>query len=321
MMTFKEFMDEVVAKITNYLPEGYKDAEVSISEITKNNDTVLHGMTIRRKDERVSPTIYLEPYYNKDYDGTNLDSVLKSIANVRKKNGGMEAMDDALSIIDNIANYDKIKEHIVPRLLGAEQNQTYVSDKPFTTVGDFIVTYHIFIDAQKSIAVNNKIADSWGVTAPELHKVALDNINKISPVTFQDIREVLLDAMVEDYIKNNNVSREAAEAFVEEILPPMPSDASLFVLSNKSRMYGAASILSSEVMDMVTEKVGGDFYILPSSVHEVLIVPKGTSSANTADLENMVQEVNGKEVMPEERLSNYVYSYNPETKTVYRLVA
>ena len=90
---------------------------------------------------------------------------------------------------------------------------------------------------------------------------------------------------------------------------PMSSDERMFVLTNELKLNGAAAILDTDLMLEIFEKIG-EFYILPSSIHEVLIVPM-SSNIHVSELKAMVKEVNDTQVSPEDRLSYSIYYYNP----------
>ena len=89
----------------------------------------------------------------------------------------------------------------------------------------------------------------------------------------------------------------------------------IYLITNESKMYGASGICYKGVLDDVFEDVGREnFYILPTSVHEVLVVPE--SKADIKDLYMMVFTANSdpSAVRPEDVLSYNVYHYNGETK-------
>ena len=64
-------------------------------------------------------------------------------------------------------------------------------------------------------------------------------------------------------------------------------------------------------MDRVSDKIGKSFFILPSSIHETIFVPASiTETQDLSSLVDMVVQINGSEVQPEEVLSDHVYRYN-----------
>jgi len=91
----------------------------------------------------------------------------------------------------------------------------------------------------------------------------------------------------------------------------------MYVLSNADKLNGAAAILDSKTMEDISEKLGGDFIVLPSSIHEVIVLPVN-EDMDRQTLEAMVQDVNAGQVAPEERLSDHVYMYDSQAKELVR---
>ena len=90
--------------------------------------------------------------------------------------------------------------------------------------------------------------------------------------------------------------------------------AKLYVLSNESLQFGAAALFYPGVIEKISKSIPEGFYILPSSIHEVLILPK--NQGEKAMLENMVQEINETQVAPDEVLSDFVSEYDSQTRTM-----
>ncbi len=94
---------------------------------------------------------------------------------------------------------------------------------------------------------------------------------------------------------------------VEEA-PDMSGDVEMYVITNSHKIFGAASILSTRILNAVSYLIGGDFIILPSSIHECIAVPYGKMESE--ELREMVREVNDNQVSPEDRLTYNVYKYS-----------
>ena len=103
----------------------------------------------------------------------------------------------------------------------------------------------------------------------------------------------------------------------EEMMDLMgPSDVpEMIVLTTEDKLQGAKALLSKEALSEVYDQVGGDFVVLPSSIHEVLCLPiRDDMDAET--LKNMVREVNGTQVAPNERLSDNVFKFDGSKLTL-----
>lgn len=320
-MTFEEFKQEVVDKIKDFLPVEYQDATVSIQDVIKNNDTHLSGLTIRKEDNGISPTLYLEDYYQQVENGIHsMEGVLSRIADTYDQAMNNDLSKEAMGLVENITDYDATKEKIIPRVVNRESNEERLQGMPHTEIGDDLaVTYHVDLggdnDGQMSVAISNEMMTRYGVSVEDLHEQACKNMEEVSPATFMGIEEVLAGLMIPGY--ENMTLEEKNEARESLGMPSMEDGNSyMYVLSNESKVFGAAELLDTKTLDTIREQVG-DFYILPSSVHEVLIVPK-KEDMQLSDLEAMVKEVNSTQVAPNEVLSDHVYEYDNDTKEIFR---
>ena len=313
-MDFEQFKEEVKENIKDFLPERYENANVSINEVIKNNDTKLYGLTIRTEDQTIAPTLYLEDYFKEYESGKSMDFVLDHIAGIYDE-ASVNGLDiDTKEMVDKITNYEETKGKIVPRVVNRESNEERLKNMPHTDMGDLAVTYHVDLgnseDGQMSVAVSNEMLNKYGVSVEEMHEKACENMKEISPATFETMVETLANLMIPGYEDMDPEEKKEARAQFE-----MP-DPGMYVLSNDSKAFGAAAILDTDTMDKIEAEVG-EFYILPSSVHETLIVPI-REGMELKDLEAMVQEVNATQVAPNEVLSDHVYKYDSKNKEIYR---
>lgn len=289
-MRFEEFTKAVVEKIREYLPETFAGASVELHTVVKNNDLRLTGLTIRRAESNICPTIYLEQFFELYKAGEEMSKVLEHIAEIRVEN-------DVKTVFnaDQITGFGRVRDRIVPRIVGRKWNAVLLSERPYTAVADLAVTYHILLGESRyrtsSVPITNNLMDVWGIKTEELHAIAVSNMLSLLPSTFRGMSAVLTSLITGE--KNDVLD---------------PADEAMFVLSNEKGMYGATAVLDEKIMKKIVERFGGAFFILPSSVHEVLIVPEA-SDTDVSQLEEMVTSINAAEVMPEERLSNHVYRY------------
>ena len=313
-MNYEEFKQEVADRIKEFLPEKYADADVSIQTVVKNNDQKLDGLMVKLEDSNIAPNIYLNQFYEQHEDGRPMDDILAAIADVRTQHEMSQDFD-----VSRITDFDSVKDRITCRLINAEQNAEYLADKPHTMVDDLAVTYHIAIGKEESgtmsAPITNRLMEGYGASVEQLHQIALDNMDTLTPATFKSMTETMVDMMLPDMMRNGMTEEEAREA-IAGMIPPT-SDEMMYVLSNEDKLNGAAVLLNDKVMDDITEKLGQDYFILPSSVHEVLIVPKN-DQMDLKTLESMVQDVNATQVAPEERLSDHVYAYDAKEHELFR---
>ena len=315
-MNYEAFKENIVKDIVGRLPEKFADAEVHIEPVLKNNDTVLDGLTIRTEDSNVAPTIYLNQFFEDFENGRDYGNILEHIAAIRMENDVEQTFDTS-----RIMDFEQVKDKITCRLVNAEENEQVLADKPHKLVDDLAVTYQVQLsqgeEGTATVAIHDGLMKAYGVDAEELHQTALNNMENISPMSFESMTNIMQEMMIPDLMRRFDMDRETAEAAVREMLPP--DDGRLFVLTNQDKLYGAAEILRPKVQEMIADQVGGDYFILPSSVHEILVVPHDPSvDMDVAELENMVREVNADQVAKEEQLSDTVYAYDAQAKELIR---
>ena len=313
-LNFEEFKKAIVDNIKDYLPAKFEESDVVVKQILKNNDTVLDGLTIPNPDTNVAPTIYLNQFFEEYQNGKGLNDIIGDIADMYIANTVDQQMDVSI-----VTDFEKAKGNILPRLVNAEENQELLAQRPHMIMDDLAVTYHLEIgkhdNGNMSVAITNTILDMYGISQEELHDLAVANLEEKMPATFQGMSEVVKEMMLPQIMSDLGLSKEAALDYIEQMIPD--GNEQMYVLSNDSRLNGAAAVLNEKAMEDIAEKVGGDFFILPSSIHELLVVPK-QDGMELSDLEAMVQEVNATQVAPEEKLSDHVYEYDAKEKELYR---
>ncbi|MCI6730732.1 MAG: DUF5688 family protein [Lachnospiraceae bacterium] len=313
-MNFDEFKQAIADQIKDYLPEKYQDMDVVLQQVAKNNDTMLDAVMITGQDSNVSPAIYVNGMYEDYQNGCEMDSILKQIADIRVSNDVPPEFD-----LSRIMDYDQAKDHIVARLVNLDDNRLRLENAPYTRVEDLAVTYHIDLkvqdDSTMSVQVMNPILESFGITREELHEVAMVNTREQTPPVFKSLMETMRDLIMPEVMSAMNVGEKEANVIIDGLLPS--DDANLWVLTNSEKIHGAVAMLDTKMMDEICEQMGGDIMILPSSIHESIIVPK-SAGMSLEDLESMVQEINATDVRPEDRLSDHVYAYDSQEKVIYR---
>ena len=312
-MNFEEFTQYVQGFIKDFLPEKYADAEVSLQEVMKNNDEKLTGLVIRTEDSNITPTIYLNEYFKEYEAGASLEDLMKSVADTQVSHDGKEFD------VSQITDFDHVKDNIRLKLVSADMNKEYLEGKPFKLVEDLAVVYYVDLGennefGKASVPITDNLLKVYGITAEELHDIATQNMETLVTPQFQDMESMLRETMMQSLPPE--MPQDMKDQIVEGVLAGQGAP-SMYILTNEDKMNGAAMLLSPEAMDMVREAVGDDFFILPSSIHECLIVPKSADVSLEA-LENMVKEVNANEVAPGERLSDHVYEYDAEERSIVR---
>lgn len=294
MLNFEDFKAEVGNRILNYLDESYKDAKVSIIPVLKNNDVTLDGLTIRKDGKKASPVIYLEAFYADYLQNGDIEVVLKSIATTQ-----MENEVDCPVDFDSVMKFENVRDNILPKLIGAKENQNLLVDRPHKYVDGLAVTYYILLEANIKgtayVQITDDLLSRYNLNKEELHQLAISNMKKKQKAVFASLSE---------FIKGTTDTDEVSQDM-------------MYILKNSNDEFGASVILNNELMDEVAEKVGDKFFIIPSSIHELIVVPRSTRLC-LEQLESTIRKVNSLELKPEEVLSNYVYTYDAANHLLYK---
>ena len=209
MKSYSEFMEYIKENVTDYLPERFEEAEISIQQVVKNNDVVLDGLSIRNPDSNLSPNIYLNPLYEQYQKGRNLDELVSSIADTYIENIAPLEERAIQMPLDDMFDYEQVKDNIFPRLVNLERNQLGLKDVPYTKLGDLAVTYRVKVSGDSntlsSLAITNALMEKYGVTTGELHEQALENMERLLPAAFHSLDDIMTDIMAVEFSKNGRL--------------------------------------------------------------------------------------------------------------------
>ena len=297
-MDFKEFVKEVSEKIRDFLPDWLKDAEIKINEVTKNNGLKLTGLTIRNEDSNISPTIYLESFYERFKEGAmNLGEVMQAIANTRAEHEPSHDFN-----VGYLTDIDSIRDRITCKLVNRDLNTEFLENRPYTVVEDLAIVYMVDLgnngSGRMTAGITDSLMETYGITKEELHNIAMDNLSR-ADISFRSMWDVLSELNPVMFSPDNEEMRAEVE--------PSP----MHILTIRDTTFGAAAVLDTATMDDIAQKLGGDYVVIPSSVSEVIIVPINPEmTMSNRQLNEMVHEVNETELAVEDRLSDHVYMYD-----------
>lgn len=298
-MNKKEFMQYIAENVKEYLPPSFENAEISVEEVHKNNDTTLNGIVIRKEEERACPRIYLDQMYEEYKEGKDVDQCVGDVADVRVEADAPELEE----YMDTLKEYENVKPMLQVRICDPERNKEANKDRVVTEQGDFSATYSVNLNESErgvaSIPIVTSMLEMWKITKEQLHQDAMQADMMREP-TFFSVEDVVMNLMdpghhAHNYLKDTNS------------IDVEPN--SLFCLSNESKFNGASYIIHEDITQKIGEMIGGDYYVLPSSIHETLIVPD-TGLHDVNELEAMVKEVNETQVALDEILSDKVQHYD-----------
>ncbi|MEY8492997.1 DUF5688 family protein [Lachnospiraceae bacterium 29-91] len=298
-MTYQEFVCAIEKRMNQKLEGGIKASQYTT---VKNNGKVKKGLLIEAPGVNISPTIYLEEFYHRYLDGELVDELVQDILNFYRIVRCDRSMDT-----NDIEHYDTIQDKIVFKLVHTEKNRELLEGVPHIELLDLSIVFYVLLDVNSqgtaTMTVNNEHLQYWDVTADELLALARKNVTRLLPAELFTMQQTVDEILRAVPGKRKNLLIESVTE----------ADDFMYVLSNPIRSFGAACIVYPEVLDMAGQVLGEDYYVLPSSVHEVVLVP-ASKGMKPEDMNAMVTEINQTQVAEEEILSNHAYLYQREAR-------
>jgi hypothetical protein len=296
-MEIKEYTEAV----TKLISEQNENFIVEANDVQKNNGLMLNGITIRTEGCMVSPVIYTNAMY--EHDLTVEEAAEKIMEIYEEHKDRMKDFD-----VNAIQQFDAVKDKIIARVINKNRNEIITNSCPYAQFGDLIVTFAIYvtqdpINGTASIKITNEMMNSWNANLGQLIEAAYKNTKKLLPLEVLTMSEILKQMM--EHAGGLSPEMEA------ELAAP---DHLMYVVSNTSRQFGAYFITDREALMEVASEIKEDrFFILPSSIHEMIVIPE-SQVEDTDALITMVKEVNATQVAPDEVLADNVYSFDAQTE-------
>jgi len=289
-MTYETFKETMIQELRLHFPG---DTSITAVSIPRNNGTCKEGLTILESGFNIAPTLYLMEYYEDLKSGTPFVSVLSHL---------LEAYYEyrpKINIDPNFfRDFSNICDRIVFRLIHQKQNEDLLAEIPHVPYLDLAIVFCCLLrsdeEGHASILIRNSHLELWQTNTESLLALAQVNTPFLLSPTCDEISELLIPLVPEEEQKELKEMQEQ---------PPM------YVLTNESRMYGATCILYQDLLRDIADRFAQDFYILPSSVHEVILVPAEEEYLE-ASFNSMIRDVNSSQLTREEILSDHLYYYS-----------
>jgi hypothetical protein len=302
MMDYEMFKDVVREKLMSLMPDELAGYSLRADRTGKVNETLdaLHLVPPDCLPDKLYPTVNLNHVYEEYRKSGDLQGTLELAAfylagacrEAERKNSRM--------------NLQGAPESIIMSLVNTGQNREMLGYMPHREFEDLSIIYKYVIDTQnpvESVPVTVEMAERIGMGEEEFFHAAVENTRKLFPPT----AELLNDIIVEMFM-DGGFSEEAAREMGSAIQTP------IYCISNKMCINGAVSMLYGDVIHGLSERLGGDLYIMPLSVHEVMAVP--TEGVTPKELAELVEKNNMSRISLNERLSNQVYHYDRKQRTL-----
>ena len=277
-------INEVIKRIQYLLP----GVEVTSQQVQKNNDVIRTGVMLKSQDNNIAPVFYIDDMIEQ---GWSYDRIAMDICRSYREYDGTEYS----SITLQISDYETMSEMLTLQLINRTMNETLLADIPYVPFLEDLAVI-VLIDLERdlracaTIKVTSQILELWGVSFEEVYHRAYLNLIKEEAV-IKSMAETLSELGCNDWLEPENISM-------------------MYILTNTSCIHGATMMLRDTVFKELTEKFESDLVVIPSSIHELLLVPiKNLFIFYQWKFDEMVQMVNREQVDPMEILSDHVYLY------------
>ena len=278
-----------VEAVKTVMESRLSDYDFTEQDIVKMNDLTLHALVARRHGEDAGATLYLDEAFEDFGNGETMESIADSLTYIVKSAEAVKPMAVA-SDID--LSFDAVKDRLTFRLVDTAKNRAYLKEHPFRAVGaGLAVVAEINLGNDYSTVVNNSLAENYDIDT--LFDTALENMQMLYPAQM-----VSLEGAIFGDSRNVLDSDEHIEGMYT-------------LMIGEDHGFGAGTLVYSGIAERVRELFGGDFFVLPSSVHETILL-KDDGTANVADLKAMVMQANRSVVAPADVLSDSVFRYGAE---------
>ena len=297
-MKYKDFCQKLSSLLTSSFPEN---TFLNVQTVDQGNGILSEVLTIEAPGNNILPMFKLKDYYRSFTNGISLSEIGQEISHIYMMETSGYSPD-----IGRLSDFSAVKGRIVFRLMGRAHNKRLLSRIPHRKFLDLAIIYELRLPMKDglwgSALIENAQLELWSVSEEELYQAALVNTPSLLPYTLTSISE-LIRQIGEGCAEPSFSPEEEGFWHFEEGTVPM------FVLSNQVKTFGAGTLLYPGLLEQFSRHLG-TFYLLPSSVHECILVP-ALAYVRPEDLRATVMDVNRSIVDAAEVLSDQLYIYDP----------
>ena len=303
---YNTFIMEITEMVKKMMGEEYS---AKIYKIIKNNSLELDSLVLLKEGKNFAPNIYLLPYFEAYLEGTNMTVLVERLCEIYQS--------CTAPVTEEKFNYtfDEMKPYIIYRLVSYDKNTKLLEKIPHIKYLDLAITFHCLIhnkeDGIGTIRITNEHMETWKVSLQELKVLAVRNTKKRFPAVIRSMNDVINNMLSEEIGEEEDFSKELINFNTHN----NSEHHKMYILSNPKGINGATCLLYENVLKKFTEQLHSDLFVLPSSIHEVILVPYDNTISKEA-LTEMVIDVNRTQVAKDEVLSDRVYYYSRKNNTI-----
>lgn len=319
-MYYEEFTEDIRERVEDLIQEDVPECIVTVRNVVKNNGVKRKALSFVVKEEKATPTIYLREFYEDYREGRDIDDICEEIIDTYKR--GLSRFQNEIDV-DDFTNYEKVKDQVFLKLVNQEMNQKLLRDVPWREYLDLAIVYYVAVSTDEcsaTVLIHTEHLEHWGITEKELYDTAWKNTLEKKKPEILRMKDVIKDMIIERITGSTDILAEDVEydgktkqeveemvnEEIEKVERQKPMD--MYILTNDTKTNGAVCMMYPNVLKDFAEDKGFDLFIIPSSIHEVLLVPKKAGSAKR--LNEILNDVNKNSLDSVEILSNKIYSYD-----------
>lgn len=295
-------MEDFAGTLKSVMEVVYSDGYcINVEPVTKNNGTHFTRLAFYKEGTNISPAVYLDEFFEQYQNGMTMEEVCRNVKDIYEHYKTEQDFDAT-----RLANFNQIKDLICFKLVNAEKNRTMLADIPYIPYHDLAIIFYVVIGKNESgmatMIIRNSNMKIWGTDTPIMYSLAIKNTQRIFKGNIQPMGNVIAEIM------ERAMDVEDSNEFYDMTVDTEDM-VSMYIATNYERLNGASVLLYPNLLKDFAELIGSDFYILPSSVHELIFLPEA-ESMGVEYLKMMVEEINDSEVEDEEVLSDNIYFYS-----------
>lgn len=325
-MNYQEFLDYIVENLPEYMNTREREKqerrmksdsrdvqqeseicyEAHLHTITKNNGIVLDGITLLNKGEQAGPNVYLNSFFESYQMGKPLHLIMEEIIICHER-----AKEETTIEVVDILDFNAVKDKIIIRLVNYEKNEEQLKGCPHKRYLDLAITFR-FLASKDAMGLASSLIfykefESWDIELEDLYQLALFNTMREFPWQMDSLVRVVSECFGE------RLPEHLREEFMKDVvsLEQIENRVSMYVLTNDVGINGATSILYDNVIKNFAKVQDCNIFVLPSSVHEVMLVPENAET-EPEFLKELVYDANQSAVGLIDLLSNHIYYYDRE---------
>lgn len=304
-MVYETFLETLKQDLTRLLGDDYL---ITVQKIPKNNGIELDSLCITNTEHLIAPTVYLGPYYEQYQQGVSMETIEQDILHFFQT-----PIPTPCITAEQFIDPNQVRKKIVYKLIHAKSNELLLQQIPHKRFLDLAIVFYLYLDeteyGQLTSLIHHSHQQIWNLSTEQLFHIASVNTPILFPAKITTMNEIMQEIIETSFQEAEQ--NEIITALLKEEEPLSP----LYVLTNQQGFCGSCCILYPDILKDFSTSLGFDLVILPSSIHEVLLIPY-EKTMDFGELIQMVTEINHSEVAIEDQLSNQVYRYSLEKDTV-----